>query len=310
MDRRSFVVGSAVLGATALTGCGSTTSKTMSTAPAMTTKTMRGMGLTKKSLKWGMIKEEGLSVMEKFQLVKDLGFDGIELDWPNNLDEGEILAARDKTGLELPGVVNSLHWKNPISSADPAIRATTTDSMMVAMDKTKLYGGTTVLLVAGTVNDKTRYDEAWHRSTAEIKKMIPHAEKTGIKIAIENVWNNFLLSPMEAANFVDQFNSPMVGWYFDVGNVVRYGWPDQWVRILGDRIMKVDIKDYSRKKQTDEGIWEGFKVLLGDGHADYAKVNEALKDIGYSGWGSAEVRGGDKTRLAEVSERMDMLYSM
>ena len=274
------------------------------------TNTSIGQGLTKKSLKWGMIKEEGMSVMDKFKLVKDLGFDGIELDWPNPLNEKEILAARDKTGLPIPGVVNSLHWKKPFSSPDPAVRKQLSDSMIEAFHKTKLYGGTTVLLVPGTVDENTRYDEVWERSTAEIKKILPEAEKTGIKIAIENVWNNFLLSPMEAANFIDQFNSDMIGWYMDIGNVVRYGWPDQWVRILGKRIIKVDIKDYSRKKQTDEGIWEGFKVLLGDGHADYAKVNQALKEVGYTGWGSAEVSGGDRVRLQEISERMDMLYAM
>lgn len=268
------------------------------------------LGLHKKSLKWGMIKEDGLSVLEKFQLVKELGFDGIELDWPNDLPEKEILEARDKTGIELPGVVNSLHWKKPFSSPDASIRKELFDSMIEAFHKTKLYGGNTVLLVPGKVDENVRYDEAWSRSTAEIKKLLPEAEKTGVKIAIENVWNNFLISPMEAANYIDQFQSDMIGWYMDIGNVVRYGWPDQWVRILGKRIIKVDIKDYSRKKQNEEGIWEGFKVLLGDGSSDYAKVNAALKEVGYSGWGSAEVRGGDRIRLKEISDRMDMLYAM
>jgi len=298
MDRRSFML----------------TSLAASIAVSAESKCLTGdfepLGLHKKSLKWGMIKEEGLSVLDKFKLVKDLGFDGIELDWPNELNEKEILEARDKTGLELPGVVNSLHWKKPFSSPDPAVRKELSDSMIEAFHKTKLYGGTTVLLVPGKVDDKIRYDEVWERSTAEIKKLLPEAEKTGIKIAIENVWNNFLLSPMEAANYIDQFDSEMIGWYMDIGNVVRYGWPDQWVRILGKRIIKVDIKDYSRKKQTDEGIWEGFKVLLGDGHADYAKVNVALKEVGYSGWGSAEVSGGDRVRLKEIADRMDMLYAM
>lgn len=268
------------------------------------------LGLHKKSLKWGMIKEDGLSVLEKFQLVKELGFDGIELDWPNDLPEKEILEARDKTGIELPGVVNSLHWKKPFSSPDASIRKELFDSMIEAFHKTKLYGGNTVLLVPGKVDENVRYDEAWSRSTEEIKKLLPEAEKTGVKIAIENVWNNFLISPMEAANYIDQFQSDMIGWYMDIGNVVRYGWPDQWVRILGKRIIKVDIKDYSRKKQNEEGIWEGFKVLLGDGSSDYAKVNAALKEVGYSGWGSAEVRGGDRIRLKEISDRMDMLYAM
>lgn len=298
MDRRSFVTTSLMA------------SMAISQKSKCASNAIAPLGLHKKSLKWGMIKEEGLSVLEKFQLIKELGFDGVELDWPNDLPEKEILDARDKTGLEIPGVVNSLHWKKPFSSPDPAVRKELSDSMIEAFHKTKLYGGTTVLLVPGTVDEDVRYDEAWERSTAEIKKILPEAEKTGIKIAIENVWNNFLLSPMEAANYIDQFDSDMIGWYMDIGNVVRFGWPDQWVRILGKRIIKVDIKDYSRKKQTDEGIWEGFKVLLGDGHSDYAKVNAALKEVGYSGWGSAEVSGGDRVRLKEISDRMDMLYAL
>lgn len=264
--------------------------------------------LNKKSLKFGMIKED-LSVLEKFKLVKSLGFDGVELDSPNDLNEKEILEARDKTGLKIPGVVNSVHWRKPMSDPDPKVRAECTQSMIDALEKCKLYGGTTVLLVPGVVNENVRYDEAWERSTAEIKKILPTAEKTGIKIAIENVWNNFLISPMEAAQYIDQFDSEMIGWYFDVGNIVRYGWPDQWVHILGKRILKVDIKEYSRTKQKEEGIWEGFKVKLGEGDSDWPRVNKALKAVGYSGWGSAEVAGGDRERLKEISERMDDVYS-
>ena len=182
--------------------------------------------------------------------------------------------------------------------------------MIEAFHRCKKYGGTTVLLVPGVVNQDVAYDEAWERSTEEIKKMLPTAKETGIKIAIENVWNNFLISPMEAARYIDQFNSDMIGWYFDVGNIVRYGWPDQWVRILGKRIIKVDVKEYSRDKQKNEGIWEGFKVKLGDGDSDWARVNAALREVGYSGWGSAEVPGGDKARLKEISQRMDKIFKL
>lgn len=295
MNRRKFIHNS--MGAAAMFTLGSA-------APAFTPK----KGLHKKSLKFGMINED-ISVLEKFRLVKSLGFDGVELDSPNDLDEKEILEARDKTGLKIPGVVNSVHWKKPLSHPDPAVRAECTQSMINALEKCKLYGGTTVLLVPGVVNESVRYDEAWERSTAEIKKILPTAEKTGIKIAIENVWNNFLISPMEAAQYIDQFDSKMIGWYFDVGNIVRYGWPDQWVHILGKRILKVDIKEYSRTKQKEEGIWEGFKVKLGEGDSDWPKVNEALRAVGYSGWGSAEMAGGDRERLKEISERMDDVYS-
>ncbi len=266
--------------------------------------------LHKKSLKYGMIKED-LNLLDKFKLVRDLGFDGIELDSPDQLDDREVLAARDATGIELPGLVNSLHWKNPLSHPDPMVRKLCSDSIIESLERCKHLGGTSVLVVPAVVNEDVSYDQAWERSTAELEKLVPFAEKTGIDIAIENVWNNFLLSPLEAAQYVDQFKSERIGWYFDVGNVVRYGWPDQWIRILGSRIKKIDIKDYSRKKQQEEGIWQGFKVLLGDGDANYASVNEALAEVGYSaGWGSAEVPGGDRRRLQEISDSMDRLYAM
>lgn len=265
--------------------------------------------INKKSLKFGMIKED-LSVLDKFQLVKDLGFHGVELDSPHGYSDEEILEAKAKTGLEIPGLVNSLHWEQPLSDPDPAVREVCTESMISALHQCKLYGGTTVLLVPAVVNETVGYDQAWERSTAEIKKMLAAASESGVKIAIENVWNNFLISPLEAAQFIDQFDHDMIGWYFDVGNIVRYGWPDQWVRILDHRILKIDVKEYSRKKQTDEGIWEGFNVKLGEGDSDWSKVNKALKEIGYSGWGSAEVPGGDRERLREISQRMDRIFKL
>ena len=254
--------------------------------------------------------QEDLSIMDKFKLVKDLGFDGIEFNSPNEYDEKEILKAKEATGLELPGVVNSRHWKMSLSDPDPKVRAACVEATKVALEACKRYGGTTVLLVAGMVNDKVSYADAYKRTQEEIRKILPLAEKTGIKIAIENVWNNFLISPLEAARYIDDFESESIGWYFDVGNIVRYGWPDQWVRALGKRIIKVDIKEYSRKKQVEEGIWEGFKVKIGDGDCDWAKVNRALVEVGYQGWGSAEVAGGDRNRLREISERMDKVFAL
>jgi len=131
--------------------------------------------LIKKSLKFGMIKED-LSVMDKFKLVKDLGFDGVELDSPNDLDEKEILAARDKTGLEIPGVVNSVHWKSPMSHPDSAERTKCTESMKTALEACKRYGGTTVLLVPAVVNETVNYKDAYERSQEEIRKVLPIQE--------------------------------------------------------------------------------------------------------------------------------------
>jgi hexulose-6-phosphate isomerase len=131
------------------------------------------------------------------------------------------------------------------------------------------------------------------------------AEELGVKIAVENVWNNFLLSPLEMARYLDEFESPWIGAYFDVGNIVNYGWPEQWIRILGERVLKLDIKEFSRKKRDEEGLWAGFEVEIGEGDCDWPAVMEALVEIGYEGWGSAEVTGGGAERLREISDRMD-----
>ena len=301
MNRRDFIKSSAFAAGAVTVGAGLNPLQSFATPVA-------GAPLTKKSLKWGMIKEDGLSILEKFKLLKDIGFDGVEFDIPHELPLKEILEARDKTGLVIPGNVCSAHWKNPLSDPDPAKRKICSDAMKQALRDTKKMGGTTVLLVPGVVNDKTTYQEAWDRSVAEIKKIIPVAEETGVKIALENVWNNFLLSPIEAARFVDTFNHPLVGWYFDVGNILRYGWPVHWIEVLGKRIMKVDIKEFSLKKMNDEGLWKGFGVELLEGDCNWPAVNQALAKVGYTGWASAEVSGGDRTRLATIKEKMDGIY--
>ena len=223
MQRRDFLKNTAM--AASAVAVGSSVLASAEAAPAMP---VAARPMVKKSLKWGMVKED-LSIMDKFKLLKDLGYDGVELDSPDKLDMKEVLAARDKTGLELPGTVNSMHWKLPLSDPDPKKREECVKSIEKALYDTKQYGGTTVLVVPGVVNANVTYAEAYERSQAEIRKLLPVCEKTGVKIAFENVWNQFLLSPLEAARYVDEFKHPMVGWYFDVGNVLRYSWPVSWI---------------------------------------------------------------------------------
>lgn len=261
----------------------------------------------KKSLKIEMVKE-GDTIMDKFKLLKELGYDGVELSSPHEFNHREILDAKQKTGLEIPGVVNSQHWKLPLSHPDPAIRKQCSDSVITSMNDCKLYGGTTVLLVAGVVNEKISYADAYKRTQEEIKKLLPHAEKTGIKIAIENVWNNFLISPVEAARYVDEINHPLLGWYFDIGNILRYGWPEHWIETLDKRIMKLDVKEYSRKKQNDEGLWKGFDVELMEGDNNWPVIMQSLEKIGYNGWASAEVPGGGRERLTVIIDRMNKIF--
>jgi L-ribulose-5-phosphate 3-epimerase len=261
----------------------------------------------KKAVKFGMVQGK-LSVMEKFQLLKDIGFDGVEFSAPNGYDTNEVLAARDKTGLPIHGVVDSVHWKDSLSDPDPAVRQRGLDGLKSAIRTAKVYGATSVLLVPAVVSKEVAYHDAYERSHAAIKQAIPLAEENGIRILFENVWNNFLLSPVEMVRYIDEFESPVVGSYFDVGNVVRYGWPEHWIKALGKRIVKLDIKEYSRKLQMDQGPWKGFGVKIGDGDCDWPAVMKALSEVGYSGWATAEVSGGEKARLTEIHDRMSKAF--
>ncbi|MCH2132466.1 MAG: sugar phosphate isomerase/epimerase [Phycisphaerales bacterium] len=257
----------------------------------------------KMSLKIGMI-QEGDTLLEKFRIAKAAGFDGVELDSPGIPPVQDVRDACSDTGLIVPGVVGSFHWHDQLAHPDAAARERGEAALATAIRDCRAVGGSTVLLVPAVVGPTVDYDDAWTRSTAAIERALPLAQELGVAIALENVWNNFLLSPMEASRYVDQFKSPHVGWYFDVGNIVAYGWPPQWVKILGPRILKLDVKEYSRAKLDQEGRWAGFSVPIGEGDCQWTETMAALDDVGYAGWASAEVGGGDSTRLAEIARRM------
>jgi L-ribulose-5-phosphate 3-epimerase len=253
---------------------------------------------------------DGNSVLEKFQILKGLGFDGVELDSPNGLDRQEILDAREATGLPIHGVVDSAHWGKPFSHPEKKVRKAGLQALETALRDCQAYGGSTVLVVPAVVNKQVSYTQAWDRSIVEISRLVPLAEELQIKIAFENVWNNFLLSPLEMARYIDTYQSAWVGSYLDVGNLVRYAWPEHWVEALQERICKVDVKGYSRKKQNDEGLWKGFQVKIGEGDEDWPTVNRALYAVGYRGWFTAEVSGGGKQRLAEIADAMDRIMAI
>lgn len=261
----------------------------------------------KKAVKIGMVGGEAkdLPLAEKFTLLKKIGYDGIELDSPNKLEVKEVLAAIDKSGLPVHGVVDSVHWNQTLSDPDTAVRKQGLDALRTAIRDAKAYGATSVLLVPAVVNEQVFYADAYARSQAEIKKAIPLAEELGINILLENVWNNFLLSPLEEARYIDEIDSAFFGAYFDVGNIVRYGWPSHWIAALGQRIGKFDIKEFSREKMNNEGLWKGFNVEIGDGDCDWPEVRAELKKIGFTdGWATAEVSGGGEERLTNILQRM------
>lgn len=302
MNRKNFIKSATLLAGGSLITANTASSSIIQPKPKGKVTLKKGLGL-------GMISED-LSLTDKFKLAKDLGFDGIELNSPVDFNKTEILEAKEKSGIELPSVVNKDHWKMPLSSPDPEIRKQIIRSVAESLQEVKDFGGDTVLVVPGVVNEQVSYEQAYITALSSVRELIPYAEKTGMQIGLENVWNNFLISPLDAKRFIDEINHPLFGWYFDIGNVLRYGWPEQWIKTLNSRIKKLHIKEYSRKKMNDEGLWEGFNVNLLEGDNNWPEVMKAVREVNHQGgWLIAEVNGGDRTRLEDISTRMDKIIS-
>ena len=300
LNRRQCLIGAAAAASAALSG---TLPLAESAAAAQTKLPIQ------KAVKYGMV-SDGDSMTARFRLLKELGFDGVELSSPNEFSLDEVLRARDEAELPIHGVVNSRHWRDTLSHQDPEVRTRGMESVKKSIHDAKAYGATSVLVVPAVVNKDVSYADAYTRSQEQIRQVLPLAEDLGIRVLFENVWNQFLLSPLETARYIDEFESPVVGAYFDVGNVVTYGWPEQWIRILGPRIVKLDIKEFSRKRRDEEGRAKGFGVEIGDGDCDWPAVRAALADVGFAGWATAEVPGGDRDRLADIADRMNQALAL
>jgi L-ribulose-5-phosphate 3-epimerase len=245
---------------------------------------------------------ERLSYADRFKMARDVGFEVVQA--PTEGDEHkaeEIKKAADGAGIRIDSVMNMDHWKYPLSSSNPADVEKSLAGMRTSLHNAKLWGADTVLLVPAVVDSKTSYQDAWVRSKKEIQKLMPLAEELKVVIAIEEVWNKFLLSPLEMAKYIDEFKSPWIKAWFDVGNVVLYGYPQDWIHTLGKRIVKVHLKDFKRKE--DGYAW----VNLGEGDVDWNAVRQAFADVGYSGSAITELDGGDETYLRDVSQRVDRL---
>ncbi|MBX7106224.1 MAG: sugar phosphate isomerase/epimerase [Gemmataceae bacterium] len=267
----------------------------------------------RKAVKYGMIKP-GSTPLEKFEVLKKCGFQGVELDSPMKIDRGEVVKARDATGIVVHGVVDSTHWGIRHSDPKPETRAQALKDLEGAIRDCKTYGGDTVLLVPGAVRDKQNenFDQVWERSTEQVKKAIPLATELDVKIAIEVVWNNFITTPEQLIKYVDQFHTPTVGAYFDCSNMLKYGVPSaEWIRRLGKRMLKFDFKGYSAAKAKEKGNdGAGFGVGIGEGDENWPEIVKALREVGYTGWATAEVGGGDEKWLTDVSQRMDRILEL
>ena len=255
----------------------------------------------KKGLVFDMV-PSNLSYADRFKLVRDTGFQVVQaLMEP---DEGKAEAMRqaaDAANIRIDSVMNVDHWRYPLSASDPAVVEKSLSGMRTSLHNAKLWGSDAVLLVPAVVNPQTSYRDAWTRSQAQIRKLMPLAEQLKVVIAIEEVWNRFLLSPLEMVQYIGELHSPWVQAWFDVGNVVLYGYPQDWIRTLGKRIVKVHLKDFKRKE--DGYSW----VNLGDGDVDWSAVRQAFADVGYTGSAIAELEQGDEAYLRDVSRRIDRL---
>ncbi|GFZ82415.1 hexulose-6-phosphate isomerase [Paenibacillus marchantiophytorum] len=238
---------------------------------------------------------EGTPLEQIFKISREAGYNAVELNvnplgdvgltMETTASEAEAIGRLAKTyDIQLRSLSTSLLWHSPLSSADAALREQGRRVVEKQLELAELLGIDTVLVVPGAVNEETSYDECYDRSHAELALLVQEAEKRRVRIGIENVWNKFLLSPLEMRAYVDDLQSSYVGVYFDVGNILHNGYPQQWIRILGSRIFKIHVKDY----RPNVGNGHGFVPLLA-GDVNWAEVRSALGEIGYTDTVTAEV---------------------
>lgn len=285
MNRREFLESAALLSA----------------AGAMTPRAFAA-GSPKKAVLISMLPRQ-LSYVDRFKLALEVGFEGIEMrtiEDPKAAEE--IREASVKSGLKIHSVMNQAHWQFPISSGNPEVVQKSVAGMETSLRNAKLWGADAVLLVPAVVDPETSYRDAYTRSQKVIReRILPLAQELKIIVAIEEVWNKFLLSPLEFARYVDEFKSPWVHAYFDVGNIVFYAYPQDWIRTLGKRIVKVHVKDFKLDRREGKFEWKN----LGEGDIDWPEVRKALGEIGYEGYVTTEISGGDAAYLKDVNARLD-----
>jgi hexulose-6-phosphate isomerase len=269
--------------------------------------------------------ESSRPLNEVFALAREAGFDGVEVTVGDDTVSPQTnltLASTEEdcrrfieqaatAGVQIVSLASGLGWSHPLTAEDEAVRKQGIENVRKKLHLAKWIGVDAVLVVPGGVGaefipgfPRTSYDVAYNNAKAGVAELKGTAEETGVSIAIENVWNKFLLSPLEMRDFIDNAGSDKVGSYFDVGNVILTGYPEQWIKILGSRIKRVHFKDFKR----EVGNLDGFCDLL-DGDVDYGAVMSALREVGYNGPVAAEFFGveGD---LGKISAAMDKILAM
>ncbi len=256
-----------------------------------------------------------------FRIAKTTSFDGVELALDEqgeinlNSTEQDILRIKDtaaKEGVSLYSLATGLYWTYSLTSDDPGEREKAENIVRKQLDVASWLGCDTILVIPGMVTGLSGgcvvpYDVVYERAFNAIKRLAPYAEERNVTIGLENVWNKFLLSPIEMKQFIDEINSPRVGAYFDVGNVMCDGYPEHWIKILGSRIAKVHFKDYKQSVRT----LDGFVDLL-NGDVNYPAVMQALDSVGYNDWVTAEVfpyKYHPEALLKNTSQSMDYILN-
>jgi hexulose-6-phosphate isomerase len=261
----------------------------------------------RKAIMYSTIGMKG-TILEKFRAMKEAGFEGVEP--MGGMDRDEVLAAFKATGLQAASVCCHTHWVKPLSAPDEATRKIGFEGLVLSLRDAQAYGAASVLLVPGVARNGVSYQQCFERSIVEIRKAIPVAKETGVKIAIENVGNNFVTSPEQAVEYLDAINSEWVGWHFDIGNAGRVGPAERWIQVLGKRILRIHVKDYSAKPADPAGSARP-KLLDGDTH--WPAVMKALDTAGYSGWAISEQPGNqaaDVETARDLAQRMDRIFAL
>jgi len=275
---------------------------TASARQAATPPAQRASSTIRKSVLISLLPKDR-SYAERFAIAREAGFEAIEMQTIAREEEAaEIREASQKAGLRVHSVMNMDHWRLPLSSSDADVVNRSVQGMETSLRNAALWGADTVLLVPAVVDAGTSYRDAWTRSQRVIReRLLPVARDKKVVIAVEEVWNKFLLSPLEFARYVDDFESPWVRAYFDVGNVVLYAFPQDWIRTLASRIVKIHLKDFTFDRANGRFTWKN----IGEGDIDWPEVRRALGEIGYSGYVTTEVAGGDAAYLKDLAGRVD-----
>lgn len=257
-----------------------------------------------KAIMWDTISVKG-SPLERMKAVRAAGFEAVEL--ASHLNRDDVLRARDETGLRIISVCGAQHWAKPLSHPDAAVREEGVAALEHTLRDAAAYGTDAILLVPGVVNKQVTFDQCWERSMAQIRRTLPLAEELGVTICIENVWNNFITQPEQAVRYVDAFASPRVAWYFDAGNIIRFGDPIEWIEALGPRLRRLHVKEYSLDRAMRSGdVWAGFRVPLLEGANNWPGIMKALDAIGYAGPVTTE----QGASLEDLSRALDTILAM